>query len=60
MPWHRGGVGAYPTDPLESRSQGPTVRVKFMAGGAQWRPVAPSGGKVRPLVGGKSAIVIKK
>ncbi len=25
-----------------------------------WRPVAPGGGKVRPLVGGRSAIVIKK
>ncbi len=32
-------------------SQGPTVRVKFMAGyDAQWRLVTPSGGKVRSLV----------
>ncbi len=27
--------------------QGPTVRVKFMAGGAQWRPVAPGGAQWR-------------
>ncbi len=50
--------------------QVPTVRVKFMAGGAQWRPVGPSGarwrpvgpsgGKVRPLEGVRSAIVTKK
>ncbi len=33
--------------------QGPTVRVDFMAGGAQWHPVRPSGGKVRLLVGGR-------